>query len=48
MACQGLCTTKGLTVLPVRYAVVPENIHTALPGCANDPCITWIALGNND
>ena len=48
MACQGLCTTKGLTVLPVRYAVVPENIHTALPGWANDPCITGIALGNND
>ena len=48
MACQGLCTTKGLTVLPVRYAVVPENIHTALPGWANDPCITGIALGNNE
>lgn len=48
MACQGLCTTKGLTVLPVRYAVVPENIHTALPGWANDPWITGIALGNNE
>ena len=48
MACTGLCITKGLTVLPVRYAVVPENIHTALPGWANDPCITGIALGNNE
>ncbi|HIA0230480.1 TPA: T6SS effector BTH_I2691 family protein [Enterobacter cloacae] len=48
MACQGLCSTKGLTVLPVRYAVVPENIHTALPGWANDPRITGIALGNNE
>ncbi|MBL5948189.1 hypothetical protein JBO38_10450 [Enterobacter asburiae] len=48
MACQGLCTTKGLTVLPVRYAVVPENINTALPGWANDPCITGIALDNNE
>ncbi|RTO01199.1 T6SS effector BTH_I2691 family protein [Enterobacter sp. WCHEn090032] len=48
MACQGLCTTKGLTVLPVRYAVVPENIHTALPGWANDPRITGVKLANNE
>ncbi|WP_062936157.1 T6SS effector BTH_I2691 family protein [Enterobacter bugandensis] len=48
MACQGLCTTKGLTVLPVRYAVVPENINTALPGWAVDPRITGIAPGNNE
>ena len=48
MACQGLCTVKGLTVLPVRYAVVPEKIITVLPGWANDPCITGIALGNHE
>ncbi|WP_029686418.1 T6SS effector BTH_I2691 family protein [Tatumella saanichensis] len=48
MACQGLCTTKGLTVLPVRYAVVPENIKTSLPGWANDPLVTGITLANNE
>ncbi|QZS46004.1 hypothetical protein K6966_16055 [Enterobacter cloacae complex sp.] len=48
MACQGLCTTKGLTVLPVRYAVVPENINTGLPEWAKDPCIIGITLGNNE
>lgn len=48
MACQGLCTTKGLTVLPVRYTVVPENIHTALPGWANDPRITGVTLASNE
>ncbi|MCZ9441175.1 T6SS effector BTH_I2691 family protein [Klebsiella michiganensis] len=48
MACQGLCTTKGLTVLPVRYAVVPENISASLPGWANDPLITGVTLANNE
>ncbi|HBK4618337.1 TPA: hypothetical protein LLS58_003575 [Klebsiella michiganensis] len=48
MACQGLCTTKGLTVLPVRYAVVPENINASLPGWANDPLITGVTLANNE
>ncbi|MCG1031679.1 hypothetical protein J5S76_06765 [Bacillus amyloliquefaciens] len=48
MACQGLCTTKGLTVLPVRYAVVPENINASLPGWANDPLITGVKLANNE
>ncbi len=48
MACQGLCTTKGLTVLPVRYAVVPENINASLPGWANDPCITGVTLASNE
>ncbi|RSK65146.1 hypothetical protein EJE24_17540 [Enterobacter huaxiensis] len=48
MSCQGLCTTKGLTVLPVRYAVVPENINTGLPGWANDPLVTGITLANNE
>lgn len=48
MACQGLCTTKGLTVLPVRYAVVPENINTGLPGWANDPLVSGITLANNE
>ncbi|WP_330985520.1 MULTISPECIES: T6SS effector BTH_I2691 family protein [Enterobacterales] len=48
MACQGLCTTKGLTVLPVRYAVVPENINASLPGWANDPRITGVKLANNE
>ncbi|NUU64705.1 hypothetical protein HQN64_01080 [Enterobacteriaceae bacterium BIT-l23] len=44
MACQGLCTTKGLTVLPVRYAVVPENIAAGLPEWANDARITGVGL----
>ncbi|EPW1716946.1 hypothetical protein LWU64_15120 [Enterobacter hormaechei] len=48
MACQGLCTTKGLTVLPVRYAVVPENINASLPGWANDPRITGVTLASNE
>ncbi|MCQ4443297.1 hypothetical protein NOX22_01570 [Enterobacter cloacae] len=48
MACQGLCTTKGLTVLPVRYAVVPEHVNAGLPGWANDPRITGITLANNE
>ena len=48
MACQGLCTTKGLTVLPVRYAVVPKNISASLPGWANDPLITGVKLANNE
>lgn len=48
MACQGLCTTKGLTVLPVRYAVVPENINAILPGWANDPRITGVTLASNE
>ena len=48
MACQGLCTTKGLTVLPVRYAVVPENINASLPGWANDPHITGVTLASNE
>ncbi|WP_304413154.1 T6SS effector BTH_I2691 family protein [Citrobacter sp. S-77] len=48
MACQGLCATKGLTILPVRYAVVPENVTANLPGWANDPCITGVKLANNE
>ncbi|ELY7488234.1 hypothetical protein SOJ85_000878 [Cronobacter turicensis] len=48
MACQGLCTTKGLTILPVRYAVVPENINATLPGWANDPHITGVKLSNGE
>ncbi|WP_303621194.1 T6SS effector BTH_I2691 family protein [Cedecea neteri] len=48
MACQGICTTKGLTVLPVRYAVVPENINASLPDWANDPHITGVKLANNE
>ncbi|MDM1706689.1 T6SS effector BTH_I2691 family protein, partial [Enterobacter hormaechei] len=48
MACQGLCITKGLTVLPVRYAVVPENINASLPGWANDPRITGVTLASNE
>lgn len=48
MACQGLCTTKGLTVLPVRYAVVPENIDAGLPGWAKDAQVTGVALAGGE
>ncbi|HHT8228511.1 MULTISPECIES: T6SS effector BTH_I2691 family protein [Citrobacter] len=48
MACQGLCTTKGLTVLPVRYAVVPENVKASLPGWANDTQMTGVPLANGE
>ncbi|NUU64708.1 hypothetical protein HQN64_01095 [Enterobacteriaceae bacterium BIT-l23] len=48
MACQGLCTTKGLTVLPVRYAVVPENIAAGLPEWANDARITGVGLAGGE
>lgn len=48
MACQGLCTTKGLTILPVRYAVVPDYINASLPGWANDPLITGVKLANGE
>ncbi|MFP2241325.1 T6SS effector BTH_I2691 family protein [Pseudescherichia vulneris] len=48
MACQGLCTTKGLTVLPVRYAVVPENIEVSLPGWAKDAQVTGVALAGGE
>ncbi|MNB68444.1 hypothetical protein D3C81_150980 [compost metagenome] len=48
MACQGLCTTKGLTVLPVRYAVVPENIEVSLPGWAKDTQVTGVALADGE
>ncbi len=46
MACKGLCTTKGLTVLPVRYAVLPANIGSGLPGWADDAHITGVKLTN--
>ncbi|WP_449758060.1 T6SS effector BTH_I2691 family protein [Erwinia persicina] len=48
MACQGLCTTKGLTVLPVRYAVVPENIDAGLPGWAKDAQVSGVALAGGE
>jgi len=37
-----------MTVLPVRYAVVPENINASLPGWANDPRITGVKLASNE
>jgi hypothetical protein len=48
MACQGLCNAKGLTVLPVRYAVVPAGIHTNLPAWANDARVTGVELANGE
>lgn len=48
MACQGLCTTKGLAVLPVRYAVVPENIDADLPEWAKDEQVTGVALASGE
>ncbi|MFP1755450.1 T6SS effector BTH_I2691 family protein [Lonsdalea quercina] len=48
MACEGRCKTKGMAVLPVRYAVVPETISGALPDWANDPKITSVPLANKE
>jgi hypothetical protein len=48
MACNNQCKTLGLTILPVRYAVVPEYIDTSLPGWAEDPQITGVKLANNE
>lgn len=48
MACQGVCTAKGLTVLPVRYAVVPEHIAAGLPEWANDARITGVKLASGE
>ncbi|HCC5834279.1 T6SS effector BTH_I2691 family protein [Citrobacter farmeri] len=46
MACKGLCTTKGLAILPVRYAVVPSSVNAVMPGWADDPKISGIKLAD--
>ncbi|EPQ0972565.1 T6SS effector BTH_I2691 family protein [Citrobacter farmeri] len=48
MACENICTIKGMAVLPVRYAVVPEGVDKGLPGWAADDQITGIELANKE
>ncbi|WP_146000955.1 T6SS effector BTH_I2691 family protein [Chimaeribacter californicus] len=48
MACNNECTSTGLAILPVRYAVVPKPISSSLPGWAQDPTITDIELENDE
>jgi len=48
MACNNQCKTVGFTILPVRYAVVPDYIDANLPGWAEDPQITGVKLANGE
>ena len=48
MACNNECTSTGLAILPVRYAVVPKPITASLPGWAQDPTVTEIKVENDE
>ncbi|MEE3664897.1 T6SS effector BTH_I2691 family protein [Brenneria sp. g21c3] len=48
MACDNQCTSTGLAILPVRYAVVPKSISTTLPAWAQSAPLTGVPLENGD
>ncbi|ATA23328.1 hypothetical protein BIY26_22630 [Brenneria goodwinii] len=48
MACNNECTSTGLAILPVRYAVVPKTISTRLPAWAQSAPLTGVPLENGD
>ncbi|GJL48294.1 TPA: hypothetical protein U2L65_001928 [Citrobacter farmeri] len=48
MACNNQCKTVGLTVLPVRYAVVPDTLNPSLPAWAEDASITGVKLAEGE
>ena len=48
MSCNNQCTSEGLAILPLRYAVVPGSFPAALPAGADDAKVTGVKLANGE
>lgn len=48
MSCNNVCTSQGLAILPLRYAVVPDYFPSVLPADAESPAVTGVRLANGE